>query len=219
MMPYVAFLFFALFQLIGGVAFGAGLRQLYAAVTVFDAEARGAGLTQARGLLVTGLAFGGIVTVVSALAFARSDSRLFLIGVGLLAVAVLGSALLPRFMLQELGAGTLAAIGIGVLVVPMAVLVAIEGFRNGDPGFGLVWGGCAGFVGLTFLLGGLQALLSGKALVLAQTSPGSYQLETAAQADAAANAADAADAANAAGAATDAPDAAPTNRAHPHHHQ
>ena len=203
MMPYATVLVFALFQLLGGVAFGAGLRQLYAAITASDAEARSAALPQARGLLLTGLVFGGIGTAVSALVFLRTDSRLFLVGAGLLAAAVLGSALLPRSMLQELGAGTLASIGIGVLVVPLAALVAMEGFRNGDPGFGLLWGGCAGFVGLTFLLGGLQALLSGKALVLVQTSPGSYQVETA---DAAAAAADAADAA------TDAPDAAPANK-------
>ena len=125
MMPYVAFLFFALFQLIGGVAFGAGLRQLYETFTASDTETRGAALQQARGLLAAGLAFGGIVTVLSALVFLSSDNRLFLIGVGLLVAAVLGSALLPRSILQELGAGTLASIGIGVLVVPMAVLVAI----------------------------------------------------------------------------------------------
>ena len=203
MMPYVAILFFALFQLIGGVAFGAGLRQLYAGFTASDGAARAAGLKQARGLLLTGLLFGGIVTAVSALAFLRSDSRLFLVGAGLLVAAVLGSALLPRFMLQELGAGTLTAIGIGLLVAPMAVLVAVEGFRKGDPGFGLVWGGCAGFVGLTFLLGGLQALLSGKALVLVQTSPGSYQVETAEAA---------ADASESANAATDTSAAAPANK-------
>jgi len=188
MMPYVAVLFFALFQLLGGVSIGAGLRQLLAAIRDADAEARAAALSPALRSLFFGVLSGGIVTAVSALAFAASARPLFLAGLAVLLSAILGSALLPRSVLQELGAGTLAGIGIGLLVVPMAVLVAIEGFRNGDPVFGLIWGGCAGFVGLVFLLSGLQALLSGKALVLRQTAPGSYTVMSAADADAAAHA-------------------------------
>lgn len=197
MMPYVVVLVFALFQLIGGVAFGASLRQLYAAVSEADAELRSAALKQAMGSLVFGLIFGGIVTLTSAAWFFTLNRPFFLAGLAVLVAAALGSLFLPRTFLQEIGAGTLAGLGIGLLVVPMGVLVGIEGFRKGDPGFGLLWGGCAGFVGLAFLLGSLGALLSGKALVLHQTGPGSYELmpaEQAAAIDEAAAADDAADA-------------------------
>ena len=48
--------------------------------------------------------------------------------------------------------------------------------------FGLAWGGCAGFVGLVFVLSSLQALLSGKALVLHQKGPGTYEIVSAEEA-------------------------------------
>jgi hypothetical protein len=182
MMPLVLVLVFALFQLIGGGVFGAGLRQLYAAFRAADAETRSANLVQARGSLAFGAVFGGAGTLMSALSILPANRPFFLAGVALLALAVLGSLFLPRFIVQELGAGTLAGIGIGLIVVPMGVLVAIEGFRNGDVWFGLAWGGCAGFVGLVFVLSSLQALLSGKALVLHETAPGTYEMVTAEQA-------------------------------------
>ena len=182
MMPLVLVLVFALLQLIGGVSFGAGLRQVYSAFSAADAETRSAAFAAARGMLVSGLAFGGLATLMSTVIILPGNRPFYLAGLAVLAVAVLGSLFLPRFILQEIGAGTLTGLGIGLIVVPMGVLVAIEGFRNGDWQFGLVWGGCAGFVGLVFALGSLQALLSGKALVLHQKGPGSYQIESAEQA-------------------------------------
>ena len=179
MTPLLLVLVFGLFQLIGGVTFGAGLRQVYAAFSAADAETRSSNLLQARGALVSGAVFGGIATLVSTAYFLPDYRPYYLAGLAVLACAVLGSFFLPRFILQEIGAGTLAGLGIGLIVLPMGVLVAMEGFRNGDVWFGLAWGGCAGFVGLVFVLSSLQALLSGKALVLHQKGPGTYEMMSA----------------------------------------
>src|SRR5438067_1454030 len=129
---WVLVLFFGVFQLMGGVALGSGARHGFAAMAAgTDAEARSAHVRQGCGALMFGVLFGGAALLMEAVSLAPI-SRWFLVAGGLVfALAALGSAFIPQQTLAELGAGTLTAIGLGLVALPMGVLVALEGFRKG----------------------------------------------------------------------------------------
>ena len=157
-------LFFGVFVAWGGLTLGNGIR-------LWRARAPGSGASMRLGALIAGT----ILLTGSAVLSQANNWSATVLWVAF-PILVLGSAFIPQQTLGELGAGTFIAIGLGVVVTTMSALVVREAFNHSDVLFGLLWGGCAGFVGLGFLSSGLMALLRGKTLALKQTDAGQYEI-------------------------------------------
>ena len=164
-------LFFGVFVAWGGIMLGSGVR-------AWRAGQQGGGASMRIGVLI-----GGVTLLVGSAVLSQANNWSATVLWIAFPILVLGSAFIPQQTLSELGAGTFVAIGLGAVVTTMGALVAREAFNNSDVLFGLAWAGCAGFVGLGFLLTGIGALLRGQRLVMKQKAPGEYELAPEDQAD------------------------------------
>jgi hypothetical protein len=175
---WIVVVFFGIFQMVGGAFTGNGVRSLLAALRLRgDPEAQAAGFKQARTTLVSGCTFGFAAILFSALTVMRVNVWYFVAGVLIYLVVSAGAAFLPEGTLSEIGAGTFAAIGIGLAAVLLAILVGIFAFQRGEPLFGVIWAGIAGLVGLTFLSTGIKTLLQGGALDLHADDSGGMEVQ------------------------------------------
>ncbi len=157
-------LFFGAFALLGGGMLGVGLR------------ARIEKSNGARGWLSNGAVFGGVPLWVAALFLLPLNAWLYAGIVIVFFAALILSAFLPRGYVEELGAGTLIALGFGGIAAGIGILVGIEAMRRQDLFFGLIFSGCFVFIGGGFFLNGLYALWRGKPLVMRMRRPGEYEL-------------------------------------------
>lgn len=176
---WIVVLFFAVFEMVGGAFTGVGVRSLLAALRLRDdPEAQSADFKQARTTLVSGCTFGFAAILFSAFTVRTINPWYFVVGVVIYVAVTAGAAFLPQGTLSEIGAGTFAAIGIGLVAVMLAILVGIFAFQRGEPLFGVIWAGIAGLVGLTFLSTGVKALLSGRAEDLSPNDSGELEIKT-----------------------------------------
>lgn len=166
----ITVLFFGVFQAFGGAWFGAGLRALVERSP------------KAVGLITSGVAFGGVATFMSGVFLQSINPWLFYIGLGILSLALLAGAFFPRDYLQEIGIGTIIAIGLGGAATAIGILVVARGLENWasltteDLVFGALFSGCWTTVGLGFFITGLGALLHGKSLGLRPSRDGSMEI-------------------------------------------
>lgn len=156
-------LFFGVFQTLGAVFVGLGVRDL------LEGEAGG-------GSIFFGAIFAGTGTLFSAVFMHELNTWAFPVGVMWTFFVTLSIIILPKEILQRYGAiaATIAIGGFGTLVgggVLIGTLRAQEEIL-----FGILFGGCWGSVGLGFLLTGVSALLRGKPLRFKQKRPGSYEI-------------------------------------------
>ncbi len=149
---------------------GAGTRAL------FD------GTPKAIGPIIAGLVGAGTATLMSGVFLISINPWLFYAGLGILALAVFAGAFFPRDYLQEIGIGTIIAVGMGGAATAIGVLIAIIGLQKWpslgfeDIVFGSLMVSCWTIVGLGFFITGLGALLRGKALGLRPARDGSMEL-------------------------------------------
>ncbi len=166
----ITVIFVAVFQAFGGAWFGAGLRAL------FERSLK------AVGLITSGIAFAGVATFMGGVYLLPVNPPLFYVGLVVVSIAALGGALLPSDYLQEIGIGTIIAIGLGGPAALIGVLLAVIGLSKwGSLGFedivlGSLMVSCWVLVGLVFFVSGLRALLQGKALGLRRAANGSMEL-------------------------------------------
>ncbi|MBI3536107.1 MAG: hypothetical protein HY070_00865 [Chloroflexi bacterium] len=145
------FIFFALFLLVGGVQLGLGIKMLFAGKA-------------SLGAIVTGGLFAGAALLVSAFFYYPNRRFDFGLEAGILLLAIVGTIFLPRARIEEIGVGTLIAVGFGGLVAMMGGLILVQAFQQSEVLFGVLLGGCWTFVGGMFFLNGIVALLRGTAL-------------------------------------------------------
>ena len=142
-------LFLGIFNVVGGVAFGHGLRSL-----IHDRSPRGIFM------LIWGGFFGGVPCLMAASSLlAAHTGPLFLANpILFLSATVLSMTILPE-LVQDLGAGPLISIGMGAAFMFVGTSVGLAMLRQGTPAGGLAGGGL--FVlagGLIFALGVGQLL-------------------------------------------------------------
>lgn len=166
-------LLFGVFQVTGGILIGIGIRDL------LNGSAKGIGSISA------GAFFGGAAVLMSALMLRPINQGLFLLGVFVFIAATGTRLLVPQDFVDRLGAGTFVAIGVGIVVLPIGLLVGIESFRQDETFFGLLFGGCWTVVGGSFFLTGIGALVGGKPLALRYRKPGEMEIVPADEAAAA----------------------------------
>ncbi len=145
-------LFLGLFNVIGGLALGHGLRGLVAERTLRDGF-----------FIIWGAGFGGIPLIISLCTLLGTRSGpLFLVNPLLfLSAIVLNMTIVPE-LVRDIGAGTLVAIGVGAMFMFIGVGIGMTVFSKGSLAFALTVGGL--FVlggGLAFALG-INALIRGK---------------------------------------------------------
>jgi hypothetical protein len=151
----ITVVFFGVFQAFGGAWFGAGSRALFGRSP------------NAVGLIASGIGFAGVATFMSGVFLIPINPWLFFAGLGILALAILASAFLPSEYLQEIGIGTIIAIGMGGAATVIGVLIAIIGLQKWSTlGFedivlGSLMISCWTVVGLGFFVTGIGALLRG----------------------------------------------------------
>lgn len=166
----ITVVFFGVFQAFGGAWVGAGARGLFERVP------------KAVGMIGAGIVFAGVATLMSAVFLIPINPWLFYAGLGIFALAALGGAFFSRDYLEEIGIGTIIAIGLGGAAAAIGVLVAAKGLREWqnlaleDVLFGILFSGCWVTVGLAFFITGLSALLRGKGLGLRPARDGSMEL-------------------------------------------
>ncbi len=145
-------LFLGVFNVIGGVAFGSGLRML-----VRERSPRGIFL------IVWGGMFGGVPGLMGAstLAAARG-SPLFLVNpILFLSAVALSMTILPE-LAQDMGAGPLIAIGVGAVFLFAGVAVGMAALKQGSLGSALMGGGIVALVGGLAFAVGVNQLIRGK---------------------------------------------------------
>ena len=158
-------LFFGIFQLLGAIFLGLGVRQMIA------------GESNGVGQVFIGTIFGGVGLLFSALFMYQMNTWGFPAGAMITFGVALTTMFAPQELLTRFGASILM-IGIGGIVALMGALVLIAAWRTRQEIlFGILFGGCWGSVGLMFLLTGLGALVRGKPLRFKQTGSGSYTIE------------------------------------------
>ncbi len=166
----ITVVFFAVFQAFGGVLIGAGMRALIA------------GTPKAIGPMIAGFVAAGTGTLMSGVFLLTINPWLFYTGLIILALALLGSAFLSRDYLEEIGIGTIIAIGLGAAAAAIGGLVAAKGLKDWqslafeDIVFGVLFSGCWLTVGLGFFITGLGSLLRGTGLGLRSAQDGSMEL-------------------------------------------
>lgn len=166
----ITVVFFAVFQAFGGVLMGAGMRAL------------SMGTPKAIGPMVAGFVGAGTATLMSGVFLLSINPGLFYAGLIIVALALLGGAFLSRDYLEEIGIGTIIAIGMGGAGVAIGLLVVAKGLRDWqnlsfeDIIFGVLFSGCWLTVGLGFFITGLGSLLRGTGLGLRPARDGSMEL-------------------------------------------
>ncbi len=159
----ILMLFFGVFQTLGAVFVGLGVRQL------LEGEAGG-------GSIFMGAIFAGAGTLFSAVFMHELNTWAFPISVMFTFLVALSTIILPKEILERFGAIAFTiAIGGFATFVGGAVLIGTLRAQQ-EVLFGILFGGCWGSVGLGFLLTGVSALLRGKRLRFKQTSPGKYEI-------------------------------------------
>ena len=156
-------LFFGVFQTLGAVYVGLGVRQL------LEGESGG-------GSIFFGAMFAGAGTLFSAVFMRELNAWSFPVGVMFTVFIALSTIILPKEILQRYGAiaFTIAIGGFGTLVGGAVLIGTLR--AQEEILFGILFGGCWGFVGLGFFLTGVSALVRGKRLRFKQKRPGSYEL-------------------------------------------
>ena len=161
----LAILFFGVFEAIGGILIGLGVHRLI--------EQASTGL----GSIVLGVVWSAATTLVCYTLLYRVEPKLFYLELIVLGSCTVGRIIVPQEWVDGIGAGTVLAIALGTVVTVIGAGVAIETFRRQEEIlFGILFGGCWSFVGITFFATGVRALLRGKPLHLRQKSAGKYML-------------------------------------------
>jgi hypothetical protein len=148
--------FLAIFQLIGGLVAGDGLRM------VFVKHAPG-GIF----LIVWGLFFGGVPALIGVAAAAGTRQPLLaLVGPGVFIGALVFGMLLLPWIVQEYGAGTTLTLAVGCLflLVGGSTVVGIVRAGTGATIVGLIIGAIFGLVGLLLCWTSVSPLLHGQKL-------------------------------------------------------
>ena len=137
--------FLAIFQLIGGIALGNGLRSLI--------SKRGGAETF---FIIWGLGFGGIPLLIGTVFAATSGvPLLMLIGPGVYLGAILFGMLLLPWLSETIGGGLLLLLAMGLLFMSIGSIAGFVMVRQGEVVGGLLFG-------LIFF--GVGALLSGSGI-------------------------------------------------------
>jgi hypothetical protein len=145
-------LFLAIFQVIGGLAVGSGLRPL-----IFERTPRGAFL------IIWGLGFGGIPALMGiAFAVAGGVPLLALAGPVVFVGALLCGLIVLPALVSEYGVSTLVSIAIGTLFMLIGFGVGVGLIREREVVGGLLFGGIFGLVGALLCSLGVWALISDK---------------------------------------------------------
>lgn len=160
-------LFFGVFQVLGAVFLGWGVRQMIA------------GESSGVGQVFIGAMFAGVGTLFSAVFMYQINAWGFPVGLLATFFVTLVTMFAPQELLTRFGASVML-VGIGGFAVFVAGMVLMSALRAAqDIWFAVIFGVCWGGVGLGFLLTGLGALWRGKSLRFKQTGPGSYTIEPA----------------------------------------
>lgn len=163
MFQIILMLFFGVFQTLGAVFVGLGVRHL------LEGESGG-------GAIFFGAIFAGAGTLFSAVFMHELNSWAFPVGVMFTFSVALSTIILPKEILERFGTiAFMIAIGGFATFVGGAVLIGTLRAQQ-EILFGLLFGGCWGSVGLGFLLTGVNALLRGKRLRFKQKRPGKYEI-------------------------------------------
>lgn len=156
-------LFFGVFQTLGAVFVGLGVRDL------LEGEPGG-------GSIFFGAVFAGTGTLFSAVFMHGLNTWAFPVGVMFTFFITLGVIFSPKEILQRYGAIT-AVIALGGFATLVGGGVLIGTLRAQEEIlFGILFGGCWGTVGLGFLLTGVSALLRGKRLHFKPKGSGKYEI-------------------------------------------
>ncbi len=160
----VMFLFFGIFEIVGGVYIGASIRHLLA------------GETTELGAMILGGMFAGGALFMSAFFLKDANPWLFYGLVALFFGAGILAWLTPSALTQRVGSGTFTAIGLGAFVTVLGVFIGWMGW-NREGGVGAwVFGGCWSFFGIGFMQMGVMALMRGKPLRLRPGRDGSARI-------------------------------------------
>lgn len=150
----VMFLFFGIFEIVGGVYIGASIRHLLA------------GETTELGAMVLGGMFAASALFMSAFFLKDANPWLFSVLVALFFGTVILAWLTPPSFSQRIGSGTLISIGLGLFITVLGGFIGWAGSNNGGGVGAWVFGGFWSFFGIGFLQMGVKALLTGKPLRL-----------------------------------------------------
>lgn len=162
-------LFFGVFQTLGAVFVGLGVRQML--------EGDSGGKSQ----IFVGAIFAGTGTLFSALFMRELNAWAFPVSVMFTVFIALSTIILPKEILERFGAiaASMAIGGFGMLMGGAVLIGTLQAQQ--DILFGILFAGCWGSVGFAFFLTGLGALLQGKRLRFKQNSPGKYEIAEADQ--------------------------------------
>ncbi len=143
--------FLGIFQVIGGLAIGSGLRGLrtHGGSSLF--------------LLIWGAGFGGIPLLMSLLILALSNYPLFALIGPIVFLGAIGFSifLLPR-LLQDFDAGTLITLGMGAIFLFVGLGVGVLLLLQRQFGMALIFGGIFTLVGGLLCAVPIGALIRGK---------------------------------------------------------
>ncbi len=157
-------LFFGVFQVIGAVFVGLGVRQMLR------------GESAGTGQIFFGAIFAGAGTLFSGVFMHELNAWGFPVGVMTTCLVALGVIFSPEEILQRFGASVgVIALGGFATLVGGAVLIGTLRAQE-EILFGILFGGCWGSVGLGFLLTGVNALVRGKPLRFKEKGPGKYEV-------------------------------------------
>ena len=148
--------FLGIFQVIGGLVAGDGLRKLFV-----DRMLR------SISLVIWGMFFGGIPAVLGiAMAAGTRQPLLALVGPLLFVGALVFGMLLLPWLAQELGAGTLLTLTVGLVfsLLGGGMVIAIVRAGRGATFIGLIIGAVFGVVGLWLCWTAISALIRGTSL-------------------------------------------------------
>ena len=144
--------FLAIFQVVGGLAAGSGLRTVF-----FERTPNG------MGLVVWGLGFGGIPALIGiAIALDAGIPILSLSGPVVFLGALLSGLFILPGLVREYGVSTLVSIAIGTLFMVIGFGVGVGLIRQREVLTGLLFGGIFGLVGALICSLGVWALISDK---------------------------------------------------------
>jgi hypothetical protein len=147
--------FLGLFQLIGGIALGNGLRSL---------------ISQRSGaeffLIIWGLGFGGIPLLIgSVFAAASGNPLLMLVGPSIYLGAILFGMLLLPWLVEAIGGGLLTLLAMGLLFMSIGSVAGFAMLRQGEIVGGLLFGIIFFAVGALLSGTGIWSLITDKPAV------------------------------------------------------